>query len=80
MNSRSRAELSEYMSTAVGLLRQAGFAPTGITQPVTFKGDRPAYNQATLEAIRPPAGDPNGTVAFYFIDSARIKCPCRLTR
>ena len=71
MNSRTQAELSEYMRTATGLLRQAGFNPTGVTQPVTFKGNRPSYDQAVLEAIRPPRGgvaDPAGTVAFYFID------------
>ena len=68
MNARTQAELSEYMSAATHLLRQAGFTPTGITQPVTFKGDRPAYDQAVLDAIRPPTPDPAGTVAFYFID------------
>jgi len=65
------------------LLRQAGFAPSGITQPVTFKGDRPSYDQAVLEAIRPrPAGwggaDPDGTVAFYFIDFWEDKAPVPL--
>jgi hypothetical protein len=76
MDSQSRAALSEYMSAATGLLRQAGFAPAGITQPVTFKGDRPAYNQAVLEAIRPQgAADPAGTVAFYFIDFCEDKAP-----
>jgi hypothetical protein len=75
MARRNRAELSEYMSTAVGLLRQAGFAPTGITQPCYFKGDRPSYDQAVLEAIRPPGGDPAGTAAFYFIDFWPDKAP-----
>jgi hypothetical protein len=71
MNSRTQAELSEYMSAATALLRQAGFAPSGVTQPVTFKGDRPSYDQAVLEAIRSPqadGGDPVETVTFYFID------------
>ena len=69
MNSRTQAELSEYMSTATDLLRQAGFAPSGVTQPVTFKGDRPSYDQAVLEAIRPQGGDGAAeTVTFYFID------------
>ncbi len=75
MASRTQAELSEYMSTAVDLLRQAGFAPTGITQPCYFKGDRPSYDQAVLEAIRPPGGDPAGTAAFYFIDFCPDKAP-----
>ena len=75
MAGRSRAELAEYMSTAVDLLRQAGFAPTGITQPVTFKGNRPSYDQAVLEAIRPEGGGQAGTVAFYFIDFCEDKPP-----
>jgi hypothetical protein len=68
MANRTQAELAEYMSTAMDLLRQAGFAPTGITQPCFFKGDRPAYDRAVLEAIRLDGGDPAGTVAFYFIN------------
>jgi len=75
MAKRTQAELAEYMSTAVDLLRQAGFAPTGITQPCFFKGDRPAYDRAVLAAVRldggnplESGGDPAGTVAFYFID------------
>lgn len=68
MAKRTQTELAEYMSTAVDLLRQAGFAPTGITQPCFFKGDRPAYDRAVLEAIRLDGGNPAGTVAFYFID------------
>ncbi|MGD0005317.1 MAG: hypothetical protein ABSE06_13935 [Anaerolineaceae bacterium] len=75
MAGRNRAELSDYMGTAVGLLRQAGFTPTGITQPCYFKGDRPSYDQAVLEAIRPPGGDPAGTAAFYFIDFCPDKAP-----
>jgi hypothetical protein len=79
MDGRSQAELSEYMRTATGLLRQAGFTPGGITQPVTFKGDRAAYNQAVLEAIRPQGeADPAGTVAFYFIDFCEDKAPVPL--
>ncbi|MBE3038091.1 MAG: hypothetical protein IMZ62_04690 [Chloroflexi bacterium] len=82
MADRTQAELAEYMSTAVDLLRQAGFAPTGITQPVFFKGNRAAYDQAVLESIRPNGGDPRsspsqfegsegdpqGLVTFYFVD------------
>ena len=75
MAKRTQAELAEYMSTAVDLLRQAGFAPTGITKPCFFKGDRPAYDRAVLQAISldggnplESGGDPAGTVAFYFID------------
>ena len=75
MASRTQAELSEYMSTAVDLLRQAGFAPTGITQPCYFKGDRSAYDRAVLEAIRPQGGSPAGTTAFYFIDFCPDKAP-----
>ncbi len=79
MDGRSQAELSEYMRTATGLLRQAGFTPGGITQPVTFKGDRPSYDQAVLEAIRPQGqADPAGTVAFYFIDFCEDKAPVPL--
>ena len=68
MDERNEAELITYMRTAVNLLRRAGFAPSGVTQPVTFKGDRAAYAKAVLEAIRPPGANPEGTVAFYFID------------
>jgi hypothetical protein len=78
MDSRTQAELSEYMRTATCLLRQAGFRPTGITQPVTFKGNRPAYDQAVLNAIRPQEPDPAGTVAFYFIDFCEDKAPVPL--
>ena len=68
MADRTQAELAEYMRTAVDLLRRAGFAPTGITQPCFFTGDRTAYDRAVLEAVRPDGGNPSGTVAFYFID------------
>jgi hypothetical protein len=78
MDGRSQAELSEYMRTATGLLRRAGFTPTGITQPVTFKGDRPSYDKAVLDAIRPQVADPAGTVAFYFIDFCEDKAPVPL--
>jgi hypothetical protein len=68
MANRTADELAEYMTTAVGILRQAGFAPTGITQPCFFKGDRPSYDRAVLEAVRTQDSTPAGTVGFYFID------------
>jgi len=68
MASRSEAELAEYMHISVDLLRQAGFAPTGITQPCYFHGDRQAYSNAVLAALRPQEPDPDGTVTFYFVD------------
>ncbi|MCX6048549.1 MAG: hypothetical protein NT075_25880, partial [Chloroflexi bacterium] len=68
MADRTQAELTEYMRTSVDILRQADFAPTGITQPCYFNGDRAAYAQAVLGALRPDAKDPDGTVVFYFVD------------
>ena len=68
MAERTQAELAEYMTTAVDILRQAGFAPTGITQPCFFTGDRASYDRAVLEAVRPDGGAAAGTAAFYFID------------
>lgn len=68
MADRTQAELTEYMRTSVDLLRQANFAPTGITQPCYFNGDRDAYAQAVLAALRPDNQDPDGTVVFYFVD------------
>lgn len=68
MADRSEAELAEYMRASVDILRQADFAPTGITQPCYFEGDRAAYANAVLAALRPAAADPDGTVTFYFVD------------
>lgn len=68
MADRTQTELTEYMRTAVDLLRQANFAPTGITQPCYFNGDRDAYAQAVLASLRPANQDPDGTVVFYFVD------------
>jgi hypothetical protein len=68
MVDRTQAELDEYMQLSVDLLRQAGFAPTGITQPCFFNGDRDRYAKAVLSAFRPAQEDPDGTVTFYFID------------
>ena len=56
MANRTQTELAEYMRTSVDLLRQAGFTPTGITQPCFFNGDRAAYAQAVLESLRVDAG------------------------
>jgi hypothetical protein len=52
----------------VGILRQAGFEPTGITQPCYFHGDRAAYSNAVLTAMRPTTTPAEGTVTFYFVD------------
>lgn len=68
MESRSEAELARYMSESVNILRQVGFEPTGITQPCFFHGDRAAYSNAVLTAIRPQSANPDGTVTFYFVD------------
>ena len=68
MADRTQAELTEYMSAAVDLLRQADFTPTGITQPCYFNGNRAAYSQAVLAALRPATPDPDGFVTFYFVD------------
>jgi hypothetical protein len=62
---QDQATLTEYMSTATGILREAGFVSTGITQPVSFSGNRDYYARATLEAVR-RAGGP--AVTFYFTD------------
>jgi len=43
-------------------LKDAGFQPTGITQPVAFNGSRADYASATLDAIRASSGPP---VTFY---------------
>lgn len=68
MDERNEPELETYMRAAVNLLRRAGFQPSGITQPVTFTGDRAAYARAVLEAIRPAGPETFGTLTFYFID------------
>lgn len=65
LSERSVAELEQYFAAALGILKQAGFAPAGITQPVAFGGSRADYARATLEAIR-GAGGPAAT--FFFID------------
>ncbi len=68
MADRTEAELAAYMRASVDILRQANFAPTGITQPCYFNGDRAAYANAVLAALRPAAADPDGFVTFYFVD------------
>jgi hypothetical protein len=72
MAGRSRAELLEYMGVALKILKDAGFAPTGITQPCYFNGSRPDYTQAVLESIRAVGGP---AVTFYFIDGCFEKTP-----
>lgn len=62
---RTRAELIEYMSSALAILKEAGVAPTGMTQPVEFKGSYSDYAQATLESIQAIGGP---EITFYFID------------
>ena len=62
---RTCAELTQYFGAAIEILRRAGFAPSGITQPCYFNGSRADYALATLDAIRQAGGPP---VTFYFID------------
>jgi hypothetical protein len=65
MTERRLDELTRYMGAGLAILKEAGFQPTGITQPVAFNGARADYAQATLEAIRAIGGPP---VTFFFID------------
>ena len=65
MADQDLAGLTAYMSEAMAILREAGFVPAGITQPVSFSGSRSDYAQATLQAVRRVGGPP---VTFYFID------------
>jgi hypothetical protein len=65
MADRTLDELKHYMGAALAILKEAGFQPTGITQPVAFNGSRADYARATLDAIRAIGGPP---VTFYFID------------
>src|SRR5215212_3396754 len=65
MADRTLGELTQYMGAALTILKQAGFQPSGITQPVAFSGARADYAQATLAAMRASGGPP---VTFYFID------------
>jgi hypothetical protein len=65
MADRTLDELKQYMGAALAILKEAGFQPSGITQPVAFNGSRPDYARATLDAIRAIGGPP---VTFYFID------------
>lgn len=65
MAGRGRAELREYFGAALAILKAAGFAPAGITQPCSFGGSRADYAEAALEAMRAIGGPP---VTYYFID------------
>jgi hypothetical protein len=65
MAERSLPELIEYLGAGLAILKQAGFAPTGITQPCYFNGSRDDYARAVLAAMRGIGGPP---VTFYFID------------
>jgi hypothetical protein len=65
MAERTQGELQEYFGAALAILKQAGFAPAGITQPCYFNGSRADYARAALAAIRGIGGPP---VTFYFID------------
>src|SRR3954447_2942252 len=65
MAERTLDELRQYMGAALAILKEAGFRPTGITQPVAFNGSRADYARATLDAIRAVGGPP---VTFFFID------------
>jgi hypothetical protein len=65
MAGRTLDQLREYMGAALAILKEAGFQPSGITQPVAFAGSRAEYAAATLDAIRAIGGPP---VTFYFID------------
>jgi hypothetical protein len=62
---RTLAEMIEYFGAGLAILKQAGFLPTGITQPCYFNGSRDDYARAVLAAIRDIGGPP---VTFYFID------------
>ena len=62
---RTRTEITAYFVAALELLKAAGFAPAGITQPCYFNGSREDYTRATLDAIRQTGGPP---VTYYFID------------
>ena len=62
---RNVDELIEYFGAALAILKQAGFAPTGITQPCYFNGSRDGYARAVLESIHAIGGPP---ATFYFID------------
>ena len=68
----TKDELVEYMSAALKILKEAGFSPAGITQPVHFKGSRPDFVQAVLESIRSVGGP---AVTFYFLDDDLGKVP-----
>jgi hypothetical protein len=72
MVGRTRDELVEYMSAALKILKEAGFSPSGITQPVNFKGSRPDFVQAVLESIQNVGGP---AVTFYFLDDYLGKVP-----
>jgi hypothetical protein len=65
MAARTVPELKAYFGAALAILKQAGFEPNGITQPVAFDGSRSEYARAVLEAIRDIGGPP---VTYYFID------------
>ncbi len=65
MAGRTREELTHYFGASLALLREAGFSPSGITQPCYFHGSRDDYNHAVLDAMRAHGGPP---VTFYFID------------
>jgi hypothetical protein len=65
MAERTQDELQAYFGAALAILKQAGFAPTGITQPCYFNGARADYARAVLAAIRAIGGP---SVTFYFID------------
>ena len=65
MAERSRDELTAYFGAALSILKAAGFAPAGITQPCSFNGSRADYAAATLDSIRAIGGPP---ATYYFID------------
>lgn len=65
LSERTPGALKQYFDAALGILRQAGFAPTGITQPVAYSGSRDVYARATLAAIRDSGGP---AVTFFFLD------------
>ena len=63
MAQQPREVLTEYMSAATTILREAGFVSDGITQPVEFKGSLDDYAHATLAAVR-AVGGPDVTFCF----------------
>lgn len=72
MEERTEDELERYFAASLQILRDAGFAPSGITQPCYFNGPRAGYDRAVLAAIRASGGPP---ATFYFADFYQDAAP-----